>query len=184
MTAPAPAGSTAAATLVVGEALADVVVDADGERAHPGGSPANTALGLARLGHRVELATRFGRDAYGELLRQHLTRSGVVLAPGSVSDGPTSTARAFLDEHGSAAYRFDIAWDPAPLRPPAVPGHVHTGSVATALEPGASRSSRSPRRPGPRATPCRTTRTSVRRCSGRRRPNGRVRSGWWPSRTW
>ncbi|MFF3562642.1 carbohydrate kinase [Streptomyces sp. NPDC002574] len=135
----APAAPAAPATLVVGEALADVVVTADGEAAHPGGSPANAALGLARLGHRVELATRFGRDAYGELLREHLTGSGVVLAPGSVGDGPTSTARAHLDAHGSAAYRFDITWDPAPPRLPAVPGHLHTGSVATALEPGASR---------------------------------------------
>jgi len=40
-------------TLVVGEALVDVVVSRDGTtREHVGGSPANVALGLARLGHQ------------------------------------------------------------------------------------------------------------------------------------
>lgn len=131
---------TTPATLVVGEALADVVVGPDGtRRAHPGGSPANTALGLARLGHPVTLATRIGRDAYGELLRTRLTEGRVLLHPGSVVDAPTSTARAELDGTGSAAYRFDIMWDLPPVGPLSVPGHFHTGSIATALEPGARR---------------------------------------------
>ena len=41
--------------LVVGEALVDVVLGADGEALgrHPGGSPANVALGLARVLRRV-----------------------------------------------------------------------------------------------------------------------------------
>ena len=36
--------------LVVGEALIDEVVDGGAVARHPGGSPANVALGLARLG--------------------------------------------------------------------------------------------------------------------------------------
>ena len=42
--------------LVVGEALVDVV---DGEP-HPGGSPANVAVGLGRLGLDVTLVTALG----------------------------------------------------------------------------------------------------------------------------
>ena len=46
--------------LVVGESLVDIVQRADGSTdRHPGGSPANVAIGLARLGHPVRpLAAR------------------------------------------------------------------------------------------------------------------------------
>ncbi|MGA5703738.1 carbohydrate kinase family protein [Peterkaempfera bronchialis] len=130
---------TRPAVLVVGEALTDVVAGPDGQRrAHPGGSPANVALGLARLGHPVELATRIGRDRYGQVLRDHLTDAGVRLTPGSIVDAPTSTATAELDGQGSASYRFDISWDLPDLALPPC-HHLHTGSIATALEPGATR---------------------------------------------
>ena len=50
-------------TLVLGEALIDVVRRPDGAVAeHLGGSPANVALGLARLGHPVSLRTSIGSD--------------------------------------------------------------------------------------------------------------------------
>ncbi|SNS21388.1 carbohydrate kinase family protein [Actinacidiphila glaucinigra] len=131
---------TTPATLVAGEALTDVVLAPDGtRRAHPGGSPANTALGLARLGHPVTLATRIGRDAHGDALAERLAEGRVRLLPGSVVHAPTSTARAELDGNGSAVYRFDITWDLPPVDPHEVPGHLHTGSIATALEPGAGR---------------------------------------------
>ena len=48
-------------TLVVGEALVDVVHRPDGSvEERPGGSPMNVAVGLARLGHPADFATRFG----------------------------------------------------------------------------------------------------------------------------
>ena len=55
----------AAATplLVVGESLVDVVVrDGEPVERHVGGSPANVAIGLARLGHDVRLETCLGPD--------------------------------------------------------------------------------------------------------------------------
>ncbi len=126
--------------LVVGEALIDVVEEPTGrQRLHPGGSPANVALGLARLGHPVELATHIGSDPHGRLIEEHLRRSGVRLAPGSVVDGPTSTATATLDRQGGASYRFAINWDPPAVHGSEGPGHLHTGSIATALEPGCAR---------------------------------------------
>ena len=52
--------------LVIGESLVDIVIPPQGPASeHPGGSPANVALGLARLGHRVDLLTRIGDDERG-----------------------------------------------------------------------------------------------------------------------
>ncbi|KOY54816.1 carbohydrate kinase family protein [Streptomyces sp. XY332] len=133
-----------APTLVIGEAITDILTREDGtRRARPGGSPANVALGLARLGHPVRLATRLGRDRPGRDLHAHLRGSGVVLTPGSFTDDPTSSATARLDAAGTAHYAFDITWElpPAALGSSAgpAPAHLHTGSIATALAPGADR---------------------------------------------
>ncbi|MFE6844786.1 carbohydrate kinase [Streptomyces sp. NPDC057686] len=133
-----------APTLVIGEAITDILTGTDGtRRARPDGSPANVALGLARLGHRVRLATRLGRDRPGRELHTHLRGSGVVITPGSFTDDPTSSATARLDAAGTAHYAFDITWDlPAAALGTAAdpsPAHLHTGSLATALAPGADR---------------------------------------------
>lgn len=126
--------------LVVGEALVDEVRAADGSvAAHPGGSPANVAIGLGRLGRDVELLTWLGADDYGTLVADHVTASGVRLAPGSTDAAATSVATAVLDATGAATYQFDLAWQlPVGAAPP---GAVvaHTGSIAAVLEPGASR---------------------------------------------
>ena len=125
--------------LVVGEALVDVVQRPDGRtERHPGGSPANVALGLARLAHPVRFATRIGADDEGRLVRERLERDGVVLADGSLVAAPTSTASAVLDATGAASYVFDLVWDLPPLDL-ADAGHLHTGSIAAHLAPGAAR---------------------------------------------
>ena len=53
---------------VIGEALVDVIHGVP----HPGGSPVNVAVGLARLGFDVTMATRIGRDDHGRLLEEHV----------------------------------------------------------------------------------------------------------------
>lgn len=126
--------------LVVGEALVDEVRTADGTvTAHPGGSPANVAIGLGRLGREVELLTWLGSDVYGTLVADHVEASGVRLAPGSTGAASTSVATAVLDAAGAATYQFDLEWQlpAADASPGAVV--VHTGSIAAVLEPGASR---------------------------------------------
>lgn len=125
--------------LVIGEALVDVVRRSDGtQTAHAGGSPANVAFGLARLGRSVELLTSLGDDPYGALVREHVESSGAMVAAGNASRH-TSVATATLDEHGVATYDFDLEWtlpaDPTTLPDPVV---VHTGSIAAVLEPGAT----------------------------------------------
>lgn len=123
--------------LVVGEALVDIVERRDGTRAeHPGGSPANVALGLARLGRRTGLLTRVGNDDRGHRIVEHLQAAGVRLVPGSVAGARTSTAKATLDERGVASYEFDIDWRlPAGIGAQGATA-VHTGSIAAFLAPG------------------------------------------------
>lgn len=124
--------------LVIGESLVDIVAVAGTVTEHPGGSPANVALGLGRRGRSVALLTRLGRDPRASTIVRHLERSGVEVLADSFTDQPTSTARATLSDDGSAAYEFDIRWD-LPANPPALKPHVvHTGSLAAFLEPGAS----------------------------------------------
>lgn len=121
----------------MGEALVDVVDDGVLSRAAPGGSPANVALGLGRLGIDVVLHTSVADDEYGRLIVDHLATSGVTLTSSSTSAASTSTAVATLDADGAAAYVFDVTWDPAPL-PTSSPVLFHTGSIATILDPGAA----------------------------------------------
>jgi fructokinase len=125
--------------VVVGEALVDLVGQRGGRTfsAHPGGSPANVALGLARLGDSVTLKTRLGRDVFGEMVLAHLEASGVHVDGGLDEDGgKTSLAVATLAA-GIASYDFRIVWDLEPLAPLAVETRcLHTGSLATVLPPG------------------------------------------------
>lgn len=124
--------------LVIGEALIDIVDDGMVTTEHPGGSPANVALGLGRRGVSVSLLTDVGRDPRGSRIVRHLERSGVRVLGESLSDRPTDTATAILGSDGSAVYRFDVRWDPAPVPLHLAPTLVHTGSLAAFLEPGRS----------------------------------------------
>jgi len=132
-------GSAQGRALVVGEALVDAVRRADGSRdVLPGGSPANVALGLARLGRRVDLLTWLAVDAYGDLVRRHLDASGVRVLQGDRTPATTPVATAHLDAQGVATYEFDLEWD-LPSSWDEVDEDalvVHTGSIATVLRPG------------------------------------------------
>ncbi|MEQ4566824.1 carbohydrate kinase [Paenarthrobacter sp. CAP02] len=123
--------------VVVGEALIDIVQSADGVAEYPGGSPANVAYGLGRLDVKAGLLTAIGRDERGDAIAAHLQSAGVVLLPGSKSLQETATATARIAADGSATYTFDIDWALAPVALPYAPRILHTGSIATFLEPGA-----------------------------------------------
>lgn len=128
---------------VIGETLIDVVEGAGVKpRAHVGGSPMNVAVGLARLGHAVQFLGRYGKDNFGQMVSGHLADNSV-LNPLPPDDSPTSTATALLDETGSATYTFELEWELDRLRerlPTLLQGSsmIHTGSIATMLQPGAS----------------------------------------------
>jgi len=124
--------------LVIGEALVDVVRAADGRsHEHPGGSPANVAIGLARLGRHAELATWFGRDPFGHLVRDHLRGSGVTVVPGSDQAERTSSAEATLDDQGAATYVFDLLWEVPEVHLDDDVAVLHVGSIGATLRPGA-----------------------------------------------
>ncbi|MGH1524418.1 carbohydrate kinase family protein [Leifsonia sp. L25] len=137
---PAPgAPAPAAAVLVAGEALIDVIRSGDATREHPGGSPANVALGLARLGVPTAFLTALGRDARGAAIAARLARDGVDILPESWLLPATSSAVATIQPDGSARYAFDIAWTLAEtVELPAV-RHIHVGSISAFLAPGADR---------------------------------------------
>ncbi|MGG5259611.1 carbohydrate kinase family protein [Phycicoccus avicenniae] len=130
--------ATAPPVVVVGELLVDIVSYPDGSTAeHVGGSPANVALGLARLGHDTHFACLVGQDTRGHRCAEHVESGGVRLLPGSRSaDHPTSTALATIDDGGAASYVFDLHWDLPPVQLPDGTAHLHTGSIATTLRPG------------------------------------------------
>jgi fructokinase len=124
--------------IVVGEALVDLVGQRGGRTlaVHPGGSPANVALGLGRLGVPVTLKTSLGRDSLGQMVLSHLEASGVRVDGGVQAGASTSLAIATLAA-GIASYDFRIDWDVGNLAPlPVEARGLHTGSLATALEPG------------------------------------------------
>ncbi len=124
--------------LVIGEALIDVVTTGDVEVEHVGGSPANVAYGLARLGVPTALLTSIGDDRRGHLIRQHLEGAGVEVLPASITPWHTSSATARLDATGSAHYDFDIRWELPDTSSLPAASIVHVGSISAFLEPGAT----------------------------------------------
>ena len=128
--------------LAIGEALIDVVItheQPDFPVEIPGGSPANVALTLGRLGRPVALATWFGADTCGSLIDFHMNDSGVYITPASRGASHTSTALARLDENGAASYTFDLEWAPAaPIEVPSTAQIIEAGSISAIIEPGAS----------------------------------------------
>lgn len=133
---------------VVGEALLDMVQPTAGEvyRALPAGGPLNIAVALRRLGHPTAMMARFSSGPLGDRVRRYAQDSGLDLSACVVTDRQATLAFATVDEHGRASYDFyvtdtaDWGWTDDELD--ALPGStqvVHTGSLATVVEPGAGR---------------------------------------------
>jgi fructokinase len=133
---------------VIGEALVDLIPDgATGEqRAIPGGSPFNVAVGLARLGNRTSLMARFADDRYGRLLRSRAAAEGIDLSAAPRAAERASVAIASVDAAARATYEFDIEgtadwqWTAAELRRLSPDTEVlHFGSLASWTPPGGAR---------------------------------------------
>lgn len=122
--------------LVIGESLVDVVSREGTTVEHPGGSAANVAVALARLGRPVRFATSYGDDARGRAIAAHLAGSGVVLAGDPLVLDHTSSAVAMIAADGSASYDFDLAWRLGEVDV-GTPAYVHVCSLGAVVEPGA-----------------------------------------------
>jgi len=131
---------------VVGEALIDLIPDADQYLAIVGGGPANTAKALANLGVKTHFIDGISNDEYGQIAKAELLSANVLLDYAQYSNKPTCTANVTLSSSGSATYdfindgtaTFDFSdlWlpDPQSLKP----SILHIGTLATVIEPGAS----------------------------------------------
>lgn len=149
---PAPAPSPPE-FLVIGECVADIVrTPGRPDVTHPGGSPANVAYGLARLGRPVTLLTELGDDPAGALIGAHLRSAGVGLLTEGRPGMATPTAVVTLDERGAASYDFAVDWTLRPIALPGPPRHVHLGSIAAVYEPGATTALGTARELRPHAT--------------------------------
>ncbi|WP_374486440.1 carbohydrate kinase [Zoogloea sp.] len=138
--------------LVCGEALFDVFINGNAAassdvlklEAHPGGSPFNVAIGLARLGQPVSFLAGISRDMLGERLVAKLRSEGVETSTVQRLAAPTTLGLVGLDDQGVPAYAFygdgaadrrlDIA--ALPVLDPAIRA-IHLGSYATVVEPTA-----------------------------------------------
>jgi fructokinase len=132
---------------VAGEALVDFVPAGEPGlfRAAPGGSPANVAVGLARLGVPTRLLARIADDLLGHRLRAHLDANGVDLSFVVRAAEPTSLAIVAVGPDGVVEYDFrvegtaDWQWRDHELDGALDGGVValHAGSLALTMAPGA-----------------------------------------------
>ncbi|WP_300010473.1 carbohydrate kinase [Pseudonocardia sp.] len=133
---------------VAGEALVDLVPAPVGGYLEiaPGGSPANVAVGLARLDVPTRLLARIADDPLGRRVRAHLEANGVALDHAVRAAEQTSMALVTVDEQGVPSYDFrvdgtaDWQWTGDELRG-ALDGPVvavHSGSLALTTPPGAA----------------------------------------------
>lgn len=139
--------STDQVVVVAGEALVDLVpAPTTGYfEMLPGGSPANVAVGLARLGVPVHLLARISDDLLGRRVRAHLERNGVGLDHAVAAAEPTSLAIVDVAPDGSPVYDFRIDgtadWQWTPREVAGVLDErvvaVHSGSLALTMPPGA-----------------------------------------------
>ncbi|WP_395691105.1 PfkB family carbohydrate kinase [Nocardioides sp.] len=124
--------------LVVGESLVDIVHTADGATLeYAGGSAANVAVALARLGRQVRFATAWADDARGAVLAAHLADAGVELAGDPRVLDRTATAAATIGADGAASYEFDLEWRLGVVGTEPAPVVVHVCSLGAVVEPGA-----------------------------------------------
>ena len=128
---------------VVGEALVDLVVAADGAiTATAGGAPFNVARACARLGSPVSLVAAVSTDRFGRRLMADLEADAVHTEQVQRTEEPTTLAVAELDDAGAATYRFyldgtsAVALTTAPL--PATTPAVVAGGLGLAVEPMAT----------------------------------------------
>ncbi len=124
--------------LVVGESLVDIVHAADGTTTeYAGGSAANVAVALSRLGRPVRFVTAWADDQRGAVLARHLADAGVTLATDPRVLERTATAAATIGTDGAASYDFDLDWRIGPVQA-GRPVAVHVCSIGAVLEPGAT----------------------------------------------
>lgn len=138
--------------LVCGEALYDVFLEQDVEsddsailRAVAGGAPFNIAVGLARLGAPVALATDISSDALGQRLAARIAAEGINPEMLRRTAPATPMAMVSVGDSGVPSYSFSGLREPvfAPDIAAVMAQHgritnLHIGSVALVLPTSSS----------------------------------------------
>jgi len=129
--------------VVVGEALVDLVVDANGAVAAAlGGAPVNTSRSCGRLGADVSYGGAISVDRFGCMLAAQLAADNVGLDLVERCEQPTTLAVAELDERGAASYRFYVDGTSAPSYTTKLedrrPTWLFTGGLGLVFEPMAA----------------------------------------------
>ena len=136
--------------VVCGEALIDLMPVEEISKAETrwaalcGGSPMNTAIGLARLGEDSHFLGRLGNDAFGTQLGSYIEDNGVSTELAVHSEDPTSVAVVSLDDEGRASYTFhfqstsNFGWCSHEFPQLAENDWLHFGSVGVVVGPGAA----------------------------------------------
>ncbi|HDN74258.1 MAG TPA: carbohydrate kinase family protein, partial [Archaeoglobus sp.] len=73
----------------------------------PGGSAANTVVGLSRLGIKTGYLGKVGKDEEGKILLNNLISEKVETSGVIVAEGRSGTALIFVDESGNRAILVD-----------------------------------------------------------------------------
>jgi len=131
---------------VAGEVLIDLIPAGADRKPIIGGGPANTAKALSKLGIDTQFIDGISTDKYGQMTKDELVASGVKLDYVKYSDKPTCLAIVSLSDSGSASYEFvientatfDFTLDWLPNAQTDGLALLHIGTLATAIEPGAS----------------------------------------------
>ena len=131
---------------VTGEVLIDLIPDGSERTPIVGGGPANTAKALAKIGIDTQFIDGISTDDYGQMAKNELISAGVKLDYVKYSDKPICLAIVSLSDSGSASYEFvientatfDFSPDWLPNPQSERPALLHIGTLATAIEPGAS----------------------------------------------
>ncbi len=133
--------------VIAGEALMDLVLEADGKQisAHVGGGPLNCAIALSRLEKQVGFLHPISTDYYGRRLMRYLQDNHVDYLCPYRSEESTPLAMTHVNQQGEAEYRFyrhqtaerDLRLNALLDRLPANPAMIHTGTLAIAENPDA-----------------------------------------------
>jgi fructokinase len=94
---------------VAGEALIDLIDDAEGLHPYPGGGPFNAAVALGRLGVPVAFVGRLSHDPFGRLLEARLAESGVDRRYVLHGPAPTPLALVHTTDDGDHTFSFYLA---------------------------------------------------------------------------
>ena len=124
---------------VLGEAIIDFIPNAAGDyQPHPGGSPYNLAIGLARQNESVCYLSPFSSDLFGGRLLSNLKTETVQTALSRRSSLPTSIALIATNEQGKPSYQLyrdgvadkDTTFTEIEANLPPDIKLMHTGSLA------------------------------------------------------